>query len=251
MNNMMTNMYMDKQGTRPAAAQNDNELIDISSDDSDSETGSARKSSKTKSADSATIQPSVTIKKIAIPAAPPTNTPAGPAKEATTASTVKPANKNLEALAIGTVQASFSPLAKRRKIHEESKSEPQQNLAEYKSKPDQPVRNSRAELKQPSQLVGNENGATVNGSTPGPSKGLKKSKKEFAVRSSTLLFKDIGGLDKVLKELCELLLHIKHPEVYRFIGLPPPRGFLLHGPPGCGKTLLAQAIAGVSLNYSI
>lgn len=59
-------------------------------------------------------------------------------------------------------------------------------------------------------------------------------------------FKDIGGLDKTLEDLCRLLLHIRNPELYKKLGTSPPRGFLLHGPPGCGKTLLANAIAGVS-----
>lgn len=79
----------------------------------------------------------------------------------------------------------------------------------------------------------------------GNPKPAKKFKREVGIQRSLLKFEDIGGMDRVLKELCDLLMHIKHPEVYRHIGLPPPRGFLLHGPPGCGKTLLAKAIAGV------
>lgn len=79
-------------------------------------------------------------------------------------------------------------------------------------------------------------------STPAPKP--KKFKKEVYAKKSSVTFADVGGMDKALKELCELILHIKHPEMYRHIGLPPPRGFLLHGAPGTGKTLLAHAIAG-------
>lgn len=60
-----------------------------------------------------------------------------------------------------------------------------------------------------------------------------------------ITFSDVGGNDKILKTVCKLLAHMKHPEIFKQLGISPPRGFLLHGPPGCGKTLLALAVAGV------
>uniref|UniRef100_A0A4W5NFG9 Nuclear VCP like n=1 Tax=Hucho hucho TaxID=62062 RepID=A0A4W5NFG9_9TELE len=61
---------------------------------------------------------------------------------------------------------------------------------------------------------------------------------------STLKFEDVGGNEDTLADVCKLLIHMHHPEVYQQLGVVPPWGFLLHGPPGCGKTLLAQAVAG-------
>lgn len=91
-----------------------------------------------------------------------------------------------------------------------------------------------------------DSGSDRNVSRHPPSRQIsKKFKKEFSAKNSEFTFESIGGIDKILKELCELLLHVKNPNVYKRIGLPAPRGFLLHGPPGSGKTLLAQAIAGV------
>uniref|UniRef100_A0A8C7Q2P7 Nuclear VCP like n=1 Tax=Oncorhynchus mykiss TaxID=8022 RepID=A0A8C7Q2P7_ONCMY len=75
-------------------------------------------------------------------------------------------------------------------------------------------------------------------------KGKGSRTKSIELQYSTLKFEDVGGNEDTLTEVCKLLIHMRHPEVYQQLGVVPPRGFLLHGPPGCGKTLLAQAVAG-------
>lgn len=57
-------------------------------------------------------------------------------------------------------------------------------------------------------------------------------------------YADIGGLDSQIELVRDAVeLPFKHPELYRAYGLRAPKGILLYGPPGCGKTLIAKAVA--------
>ena len=68
--------------------------------------------------------------------------------------------------------------------------------------------------------------------------------REFYVERSKVYWDDVGGLDNAKKILEEnLIIAMNDPEKFSKMGIKPPKGALLYGPPGCGKTLLARALA--------
>jgi len=68
---------------------------------------------------------------------------------------------------------------------------------------------------------------------------------ELAIPAVT--YEDIGDLHEAKQKIREMVeLPLKHPELFRRLGIEPPKGLLLYGPPGTGKTLLAKAVANES-----
>uniref|UniRef100_A0A182RPS6 AAA+ ATPase domain-containing protein n=1 Tax=Anopheles funestus TaxID=62324 RepID=A0A182RPS6_ANOFN len=229
MSNTLTNMYMNNRN-RAAPSQSvppdqsgtgaDGVAIDISSDEEDAE---AADPAEAAAGEFVASNKHVTVTKL---------TRVNKAREE------ESSNGSVES-GVNASEKS-QPETKRRRLEMANPHGPVQNYTNGQMnrtpKPNESSKLSRAD--QTTHAIGGTPATAASGQR------TRKFRKEIVSRMVDTTFEDVGGMDQVLKHLCELLLHVKHPEIYRYIGLPPPRGFLLHGPPGSGKTLLARAIAG-------
>jgi ribosome biogenesis ATPase len=75
--------------------------------------------------------------------------------------------------------------------------------------------------------------------------GSKRHKSSEEYAPPKIRLEDLGGVDHFIEKVKEyVMMPLAHPEVYIHMGVKPPRGILLHGPPGTGKTMMANAVAG-------
>jgi cell division protease FtsH len=75
---------------------------------------------------------------------------------------------------------------------------------------------------------------------------IGRRRKNMLLASTGVTFEDVAGAEEAVAELKEVRDYLRDPERYKTMGALPPKGVLLLGPPGCGKTLLARAVAGES-----
>ena len=76
------------------------------------------------------------------------------------------------------------------------------------------------------------------------SKAIQISKEGGGASAASITYEDIGGLGDAVARVREMIeLPLRHPELFKRLGVEAPKGVLLHGPPGTGKTLLAKAVA--------
>jgi transitional endoplasmic reticulum ATPase len=87
----------------------------------------------------------------------------------------------------------------------------------------------------------------------GPLTSIKvKGETTVGKEKTGVTYEDIGGLEKEIQRIREMIeLPLKYPELFERLGIQAPKGVLLHGPPGCGKTLIARAVANETDAYFI
>ncbi|AWR94443.1 proteasome-activating nucleotidase [Acidianus brierleyi] len=97
-------------------------------------------------------------------------------------------------------------------------------------------------IKPGSSVALNQRGSTIVEILPNREDPLVKSME--IVEKPSVKYSDIGGLEKQIQELREVVeLPLKNPAIFKELGVQPPKGVLLFGPPGTGKTMLAKAVA--------
>ncbi len=80
--------------------------------------------------------------------------------------------------------------------------------------------------------------------TINPTTALEVKRSDEREKARPISYEDVGGLKREIQRIREIIeLPLRYPQVFERLGIDAPKGVLLHGPPGCGKTLIARAVA--------
>lgn len=109
--------------------------------------------------------------------------------------------------------------------------------------------------------LGGKTQLIVTSTTPASKPIIVTDQTEFKLGSMTkaidqsvprITYDDLGGLKKEVQKIREMIEHpMRHPELFKRLGVEAPKGVLMYGPPGTGKTLLAKAVAGETNSHFI
>lgn len=94
------------------------------------------------------------------------------------------------------------------------------------------------------QLLPSPSLMSLNQTSASKEDNVSKSPLETSSLTSSVRFQDVAGIKEVKDELIEIIDYLKNPQKYQSLGISLPKGVLLVGPPGVGKTMTAKAVAG-------